>query len=647
MVEASTELLGGAAVTVFLALLFFGVVVLWDVALALRSVGDKIDKLEDNIDDDLTDIAHSLDGISNAPGGGGGTQLHLSGGTISSGPGANQQPQQQPQQAPHAGQQGAGPQQAAGSQQAAAGQTEQPGGVGPQPQHHQSRAARRDPAAREGPTAGEDLEDHESPDSDRTTQESAATADEPSQPDDGETGESDDERSDEESDRDGEADTDGESPHPRAEINRGRFVTSPDRTAWYATPLDREAIEAARPTIAGALPDGSDSGIDEDEIIAAGPVDSSEAAATDDGVGDAGAATAMPASDGDAAGESADDTDADAAEEGDDGATTDEAAVDEEASDAIAESAEAADAAADGHESTDEVSDAEADEDGAEAGTDEDGAETSDDEAKPEDATPADEIPESPDEVDVLSFDEGADEDGADRSASDSEDRRDHDGESDTEAQTDRAGVVPVEEDEPGDADGDDRTDVPDLPDGATESEMSPPDDESESGTAGDSAGGTAPESETDADADDAGDDRPADALAGFEFDDEFETDGEDDVTVEEAVDTMNEDAPAPELSSHRFDVTAEDRDDGSAVLTFEFDTETVDITGSTERLLQYQMRSFADRESTPDGDVTIGRDRIVIAIPDSDGTAIQQWGEAAVSIIDRTLYLSDNSDGS
>ncbi len=92
MVEATTELLGGAAVTVFLALLFFGVVVLWDVALALRSVGDKIDKLEDNIDDDLTDTAHSLDGMSNA--GGGGTQLHLNGGgTISSGPGANQ-PQQ-------------------------------------------------------------------------------------------------------------------------------------------------------------------------------------------------------------------------------------------------------------------------------------------------------------------------------------------------------------------------------------------------------------------------------------------------------------------------------------------------------------------------------------------------------------------------
>ncbi|MFC6765545.1 AAA family ATPase, partial [Natrinema soli] len=118
MVEANTQLLGGAAVTVFLALLFFGVVVLWDVALALRSVGDKIDKLEDNIDDDLTDIAHHLDGMSNARGGGGGTQLHLSGGTISSGPGPNQ-PQQAPQVGPQQAPQ-AGPQQApqAGPQQA-------------------------------------------------------------------------------------------------------------------------------------------------------------------------------------------------------------------------------------------------------------------------------------------------------------------------------------------------------------------------------------------------------------------------------------------------------------------------------------------------------------------------------------------------
>lgn len=84
MVQMDVQFLAGVAVTVFLALLFFAVVVLWDVALALRSVGDKIDKLEDNLDDDLTEIGHSLDSMSNLSGGGG-TQLHLSGGTISGG----------------------------------------------------------------------------------------------------------------------------------------------------------------------------------------------------------------------------------------------------------------------------------------------------------------------------------------------------------------------------------------------------------------------------------------------------------------------------------------------------------------------------------------------------------------------------------
>ena len=122
-----------------------------------------------------------------------------------------------------------------------------------------------------------------------------------------------------------------------------------------------------------------------------------------------------------------------------------------------------------------------------------------------------------------------------------------------------------------------------------------------------------------------------------------------DDVTalVEDAVDTMNENAPAPELSSHRFDVTAEETGDGGAVVTLAFEPDTIEIEGSTKRLLQYQLQSFADRESTPAADVTIGRDRIVIEIADSEGTAIQRWGEAAVRIVDRTLYLSDNSPDS
>lgn len=41
---------------------------------------------------------------------------------------------------------------------------------------------------------------------------------------------------------------------------------------------------------------------------------------------------------------------------------------------------------------------------------------------------------------------------------------------------------------------------------------------------------------------------------------------------------------------------------------------------------------------------MTIGQHRIVIEISESDGNAIQQWGDATVSIIDRPLSLSDNS---
>ncbi|WP_440765198.1 AAA family ATPase [Natronorubrum sp. DTA7] len=516
MVELDIQLLVGAAVTVFLALLFFGVVVLWDVALALRSVGDKIDKLEDNIDDDLMNIAHALDGISNGSNNGG-TQLHLSGGTISSGPQEQGQPTQgQPQ----------GPQQAP---QQAANETVQQASQQPRTGQQPSQAG--DPGAVDGenepsaPVGG---------DGDGSLEQSAdGTTDADDVPINGDgvpTGES---TSDDDA---AESTASSKSAHPRAERSRGRFTTSPDRTAWYATPLDREALRSSQPMIAGALTDGSDAAVDESEIIAAGPVES--------------AATSGPAE-----------------------------------ADGVSKTAEVGD--------TDEMADSDPDKtaDDDSGGSDEPStsAETNRDDdhggKNPSDGSAAGET----DNVDSA-MQEVDDSDETSNSASTGTD------------------VLEFEEDEP-------------------------IADEDSSVMNSDDASGT--------------DDAPADPFGGdvgtFEFDDA------DDVTVEEAVETINEDAPAPELSSHHFDVTAEvfegeDDDRGGATLLFEFDTETVDISGSTKRLLQYQMRSFADRDSTPDGDVRIGRDRIVIEIPDSDGAAVQRWGEAAVSIIDRTLYLSDNS---
>lgn len=614
MVDASTELLGGAAVTVFLALLFFGVVVLWDVALALRSVGDKIDKLEDNIDDDLTDIAHSLDNMSNAPRGGGGTQLHLSGGTISSGGDPNQPQQaQQPQQA--------GQQRAAGPQQAAAGQTGSPGAPesGPQSQtqyHQQPRAAGERGESREERASNEPSAD---PDEDPSDEAKVREpADETDEADEGDTEASVEEAvSEDPSASDAEPDADDEQPqHPRAEHNRGRFITSPDRTAWYATPLDRDAIDAAGPTIAGALPDGSESGIDESEIIAAGPGDSSESDPSDE---EQTVATPMPG----AGTEAAVDEDADVDDSTEGEPVADDEPTDDTQADSERDSGENHEPAIDGDEDAEE--------------SDEDESEVEADDTA--DGTADDEIPQSPDEIDVLSFDDEADDVSEDQSSA-SVNGENPPG--DAGRETDRQ-PGPPDEEESG-------TDVPDTVDERSETDVSTLESTTDSETAGErETEPTDSEAENDAGepAVDDGDEPAADTLSSFEFEEgQFEAD-EPDVTVEEAVDTMNEDAPAPELSSHRFDVRAEETDDGSAVLTLEFGAETIDITGSTERLLQYQMQSFAEKDSTPDADVTIGRDRIVIEIPDSDGAAIQQWGEAAVSIIDRTLYLSDNSDDS
>ncbi|PGF14719.1 AAA family ATPase [Natrinema sp. CBA1119] len=584
MVEANTQLLGGAAVTVFLALLFFGVVVLWDVALALRSVGDKIDKLEDNIDDDLTDIAHHLDGMSNARGGGGGTQLHLSGGTISSGPGPNQ-----PQQAPQAGPQQApqaGPQQApqAGHQQ---GQptADPPDGVGPQPQSSSQQAERQSAAARRAEEPDEETASSERAD---PTESPGSDADDP-QSDDRADGAADDERSADESATDADSDADDEpSGHPRAERSRGRFITSPDRTAWYATPLDREAIAAARPTIAGALTDGSDDGIDDSDVIAAGPVGSSTGAETHVAAGET---VPRDTADGE----------------------TDDAADGREASDAASETAERADS------------------EPRESGEGEDG-DAVDDEADGGLDTVA-ESSDPPDDLDSLSFDDLTED--ADVPAEGAKPAAVDDESADAESADDEFADAESEIANPDDPD---RSDVPDIVDDSTEPAPADEEPSLEDDAASDSGGAAVTESDADGAA-------TADALSPFEFDeDEFEA---EDVSVEDAVDTMNENAPAPELSSHRFDVTAEETGGGGAMVTLAFEPDTIEIEGSTKRLLQYQLQSFADRESTPAADVTIGRDRIVIEIADSEGTAIQRWGEAAVSIVDRTLYLSDNSPDS
>ncbi|MFC4405774.1 hypothetical protein [Haloarchaeobius iranensis] len=60
MVEVGIEILAGVAVTILLMLVFLGVVVMWDVALALRDVAERVDSLEDDVDSDLETINGTL-----------------------------------------------------------------------------------------------------------------------------------------------------------------------------------------------------------------------------------------------------------------------------------------------------------------------------------------------------------------------------------------------------------------------------------------------------------------------------------------------------------------------------------------------------------------------------------------------------------
>lgn len=607
MVEVNIQFLAGVAVTVFLALMFFGVVVLWDVALAIRSIGDKIDKLEDNVDDDLTEIGHSLDGMSN--GGGGGTQLHLSGGTISSGPN-----QGHPQQggAPGASQQATGTGQA-GHSHAAASQPQagaEAGAPGPGPQQGPARPPDADQLGRDDQEADDGRKEGQSaaqPDSkaDGTDVSDAATD---TATDDADTGTNDDE-------------------HPRASINRHRFVTSPYLTPWYAVALDREATGESGPQIAGALEAGRAEASKSHDVFAAAPGATPDGAADEDGATDA-------------------DDPIVATAPGDERTATDDA-------DTPSSSASSVSAPATENETSD--SPLGTDSSAADATADESGL--SIDRAEDESAADSAQSSDRVERTDGNAASSTADDVGTDRDATATDDRG-QDVESTASADESGArddGVATLDVSVEVNQDGEEGSDAG-TNDGTELSDGESTDDEP---TGGERTDGTARgplEDHPDGDQgqpaterDDAEESVPlnedGEPITEFELSDVSEiSDDSDDVSVEDAVDTMNDETPSLSLASHDFEVTAE-ADDESASLRFEFDPASVELTGSTRRLLRYQLRSFGQRESTPAGDVTVEGQTLLIELPDPDGNAIQRWGEAAVSVIDRTLYLSDDSD--
>ncbi|MFC7213189.1 hypothetical protein ACFQO4_03730 [Saliphagus sp. GCM10025334] len=584
------QFLGGVAVTVFLALLFFAVVVLWDLSLALRSVGDKVDKLEDTLDDGLTDVGHNLEGFSH--GSSGGTQLHLSSGTISSGP--TQGPAQQGQQ-PHQPQQG---QQAPPHAQAGQAHAQ------PQPAHENQAEQAESVSEAEQARADDSAVDDSAVDDDAAADEAAAQSTEPEGDGEGESNDDGDEsaeaerKDNEQEDTASDADADGDDAEDAQSEpddallarNRGRFITSPDRTAWYATPLDRDTIADARyPQIAGELesapePDAEDSSSDSED----------------------------------------DDSDSD---DGDEQRVTDEGDDDAETANAdestvyAAPPANSPDPPEAVRQSTVDGSDGA----GLEASSDANG-DLEPDHLDTATASDSDLTPETDVDRGEFTFSETVTGDaGAEN------ERRDGDGDGEEGADVDTADSDATDSNAAVQTERDSSLETPAPRESGDPEEAS--DDESVEVVSDDS-------------------DEPnaaADTAAAFDpFDPADHVDSvEDDIEeipVDRALETLNEEKPDLSLSSHGFEVSAEENEDG-AVLTYTFDPETVSITGSTKRLLTYQLQSFADQESTPDGDVTIDGQRIVIDVPDADGAAIQRWGQGAVSIIDRTLYLSDNGN--
>ena len=96
-------------------------------------------------------------------------------------------------------------------------------------------------------------------------------------------------------------------------------------------------------------------------------------------------------------------------------------------------------------------------------------------------------------------------------------------------------------------------------------------------------------------------------------------------------------------LSGSSFDVNAIAQSE-TATLSFTPDEE-VDLDGARERLLKYQLRNYLDRDDTAHAELSVEGGTVQLEIPAANGPAVDGWADAAVQIIDRTLYLSKDDD--
>lgn len=658
LMEVDVQILGGVAVTVLLALLFFATVVLWDISLALRGVGDKIDKLEDTLDDDITDLTHTVDGTA-----GGGTQLHLNGGgtTIGSGPGAGQVAT------------AAGPHSAAvtddgttpnpDTQPAAApeGTTrpEEPNGdvSEPTPDADDTAAQAPSDAAMAGvkPETEADSESHPSRASLGADPTPVRGPNAPGR------------STDTESATEADVTAAPETENP----NHDRFVTSPDRTPWHARPLDRETVAANRSVIAGALEAGSvdpespgdpSSVPDEEPIVLGGTttaVDDGDTADNETHIDDSTPSSGTAGSGGDGSPDETDDSDVTPAaiDEGTGGAATpDEDELSDSSLDRGSLSSDVDDDAAsifdvvtgddlaavaqstDQADPTDDRTAAELFEalledlgllelrtrldaerqsgvertDTADASVSEDSAETDPDESRVWTGQGAESDPSDGEQPVADTDDEAAIAEDASTDESETESNDSDDGD---------------------DANGGD--DVEDA-----RSVDSQPGEESHATDSEEDGNGAADEADGGDETDEALLDGP-DSGVEYTFEEFSPKDtGSAELSVDDAVDQINDESPSLSRSTRRLTSKATADDDG-VTLSYELDAEAAD---STTRLLRYQLQQFAD-QAGGDVDVSVSGNRVVVEIPDAEGSAVSQWRRAIVEVVDRTYYLSDNSE--
>ncbi|WP_267639435.1 hypothetical protein [Haloarchaeobius amylolyticus] len=112
---------------------------------------------------------------------------------------------------------------------------------------------------------------------------------------------------------------------------------------------------------------------------------------------------------------------------------------------------------------------------------------------------------------------------------------------------------------------------------------------------------------------------------------------------LQAAVDALDETDYTFPLSGRAFDVSAS------------VDTETVtirftpgddlDLSGARERLLRYQLRNYLDGEATPHGEVLVDEGDLVLEIPGATAESVDTWADAMIQIVDRTLYLTASDE--